>query len=203
MRNLMIDIETLSTQPDAAILTIGAVFFDPLAGTIGPTFYERIRPEDAVVGRHVSGETLAWWMVQPDAARQEVMGGNLSLFDALRSLTHFIATQCPDHHPDIGLPLRWSWPDLKVWANGSSFDIVILEHAYRSINHPTFITPWTYRAARDVRTILTLPDVDKPPRDPASIQHHALDDAIYQAQCIISAYRQLGFSPSGEEDGHG
>lgn len=34
MNNLMIDLETLSTQPDAAIVSIGACTFDPDTGEI-------------------------------------------------------------------------------------------------------------------------------------------------------------------------
>ena len=40
--HLMIDLETLATTPDAAVLTIGACKFDPRGKDIHSTFYERI-----------------------------------------------------------------------------------------------------------------------------------------------------------------
>ena len=41
--HLMIDLETLATSPNAAILTIGACKFDPKAQDIHSQFYERIQ----------------------------------------------------------------------------------------------------------------------------------------------------------------
>ena len=40
--HLMIDLETLATSPNAAILTIGACKFDPKAQDIHSQYYERI-----------------------------------------------------------------------------------------------------------------------------------------------------------------
>ena len=44
MNHLMIDIETLSNRPNAVICAIGAVFFEPSTGKIGPSFYQTIDP---------------------------------------------------------------------------------------------------------------------------------------------------------------
>jgi hypothetical protein len=44
---LMIDIETLSNPPNAVICAIGAVFFEPSTGKIGPSFYQTIDPRNA------------------------------------------------------------------------------------------------------------------------------------------------------------
>jgi hypothetical protein len=44
MNHLMIDIETLSTQPNAVICAIGAVFFEPSTSKTGPSFYQTIDP---------------------------------------------------------------------------------------------------------------------------------------------------------------
>lgn len=39
MNNLMIDLETMGKKPNAPVVSIGAVFFDPQSGEIGPEFY--------------------------------------------------------------------------------------------------------------------------------------------------------------------
>ena len=39
MKQLMVDLETLSTRPDAAIIAIGAVYFDKVTGETGDEFY--------------------------------------------------------------------------------------------------------------------------------------------------------------------
>ena len=42
MNDVMVDLETLSTKPNAAIVSIGAVFFDPKTGELGDTYYQVI-----------------------------------------------------------------------------------------------------------------------------------------------------------------
>mgnify|MGYP002792717163 CR=1 FL=1 len=39
MKHIMVDIETLSTAVNAAVLSIGAVEFDPMSGKIEREFY--------------------------------------------------------------------------------------------------------------------------------------------------------------------
>lgn len=38
MHNVMLDLETMGSGPRAAIVTIGAVFFDPMTGELGEEF---------------------------------------------------------------------------------------------------------------------------------------------------------------------
>ena len=63
--HLMIDLETLATTPDAAILTIGACKFDPRSNDIDATFYERIQLDTQEnYDRTINEDTLAWWSKQ-------------------------------------------------------------------------------------------------------------------------------------------
>ena len=39
MNDVMLDLETMGTGPDAAIVAIGAIAFDVHTRTIGPSFY--------------------------------------------------------------------------------------------------------------------------------------------------------------------
>ena len=56
--HLMIDLETLATSPNAAILTIGACRFDPHATDIESTYYERIILEKPTEQRQPVDETV-------------------------------------------------------------------------------------------------------------------------------------------------
>ena len=38
MKNVMLDLETMGKGPNAAIVTIGGVFFDPMTGELGAEF---------------------------------------------------------------------------------------------------------------------------------------------------------------------
>ena len=57
MNHLAIDLETLSLEPNAHILSIGAVFFDPATGEMGDSFYVEIDPQHEQPGAHVSAST--------------------------------------------------------------------------------------------------------------------------------------------------
>jgi hypothetical protein len=62
----MIDLETLATSTDAAILTIGAVKFDPFGKDIQEpqmeSFYVRVDLDSCHdIGLKVNDDTIAWW----------------------------------------------------------------------------------------------------------------------------------------------
>ena len=71
----MMDIETLSTRPDAVILTVGACKFDPYTQTeTTGDFYLRINvDEQAQLGRHIDENTVAWWGQQAADVRDEAL----------------------------------------------------------------------------------------------------------------------------------
>ncbi|EON3121769.1 3'-5' exoribonuclease, partial [Escherichia coli] len=63
--HLMIDLETMGTNTNAPIVVIGAVFFDPQTGEIGPVFYIVISLTDAMnTGAVPDGGTIEWWLKQ-------------------------------------------------------------------------------------------------------------------------------------------
>ena len=65
--HIMIDIETLATTPDAVVMSVGAVKFDPTSDQ-PPTSKTLWRPdidEQTERDRHVSESTLEWWSKLP------------------------------------------------------------------------------------------------------------------------------------------
>ena len=147
---VVIDIETLSLQPNAVILSIGAV------AESGETFYTELNWEQQLDYRHVDAKTALWWGKQTE---QPPLLGEVLLADTLLDLSEWLA----DYDKD----------SLYVWARGPQFDIVVLESAYKDVDLPV---PWKYKNVRDVRTALSLSTVTDL-FDPAR-KHHALDDAI-------------------------
>jgi len=74
MADLMIDIETVGTGPEACILTIAAQSFNPLGTGYYPQyFYARIDP-DSQPGRNIEQGTIDWWATQPPEAQEEAFG---------------------------------------------------------------------------------------------------------------------------------
>lgn len=161
MQHVMIDLETLSTRPDAAIISIGACQFDPLLGHIGQCFYARVDFTSAVANGHVSGDTIKWRLQQSEEARSEVVRDGEDLQQVLQNFA------------------TWLPQDCIVWGNGATFDISILNHAY---GHQP---PWNYRNIRDMRTLVHFAgdgvgftDIEH------GGKHHALHDAMYQARVV-------------------
>lgn len=70
--HIMLDLETLGTQPGCAILSIGAVAFSPEAGAIASTepFYVEISLESTLPRFGVEAGTLRWWLEQGAATRR-------------------------------------------------------------------------------------------------------------------------------------
>jgi exodeoxyribonuclease VIII len=75
----------------------------------------------------------------------------------------------------------------KIWAQGTMFDIGILEHLYKMIGKPV---PWAYWQIRDSRTVGDMGDYSVKTDNKAA--HNALADAYSQAKGVQSIYKQLG-----------
>ncbi|HBP9777770.1 TPA: 3'-5' exoribonuclease, partial [Escherichia coli] len=65
--HLMIDLETMGKNPDAPIISIGAIFFDPQTGEMGPEFSKTIDLETA--GGVIDRDTIKWWLKQSREAQ--------------------------------------------------------------------------------------------------------------------------------------
>lgn len=174
MRDVMLDLETMGNGPDAAILAIGAVLFDPVAGKVGGKFYVTVDLADSVrAGGVMDPATVLWWMRQSDAARGEFSRAGVSLKEALRRFS---------------IALRQVGADtVRVWGNGAAFDNVVLAGAYQRCGFPV---PWSYKNDRCYRTVAALaPQVT---RAEGGTRHNALEDARGQARHLIEVFRVLG-----------
>ena len=165
MNNVQIDIETLGTAPDAAIVSIGAVMFDKY-GT-GKEFYKIVDAQSSVDdGGTVTISTVEWWMKQNDKARTIFQAEKWSLLEVLMELTDWLGDMCDTN-------------ELKVWANSPAFDCVILGSAYmRNQMH----MPWRFYNERCHRTMKAMYKVD---HKFAGTAHNAVDDARNQALHLI------------------
>lgn len=171
--HFVLDLETMSTSPNAAIAAIGCVRVEQ--GEIVDEFYERVDLESSrAMGGDIDTPTLQWWLTQPHEARQEV-SGELPAIDieiALCSLLNFMRRGgITDDQP-------------LVWGNGSSFDNVILGSAYQRARIPL---PWKFWNDRDLRTLLALYPQSKKAITFEGIKHHALNDARHEARQLIAA----------------
>ena len=176
MNHVMVDLETLATTCDAAIISIGAVKFDLSGGTISDEgFYASVSLESNLdYHRRVSEDTLKWWLMQakdnPDSTKvfHEPKQG---IDEALERFAAWIGR-----------------PDLNIWSNGANFDEPILSHAYTQCQQPI---PWKFWNVRCVRTFKNLPGAKDIVVPRPGTHHNALSDSLHQAALVQAIYAKL------------
>jgi|TARA_Y100000817_G_C16553100_1_gene409676 hypothetical protein len=173
MIHAMIDLETLSTNPNAVILTVGGVKFDPHTN-MKPyhDMYFRVDVDSQTMqGRHVMDDTLDWWAKQSEDIREEALGDKdrIGLDNMIKTINKF----------SVGVDV--------FWCQGPLFDYAILQNLYTQLGHPV---PWQYWQIRDSRTLFNLVPRDK--NEKRVGLHNALSDCIFQAKKVQKIYRQLG-----------
>ncbi len=98
--HLMIDLETMGKNPDAPIISIGAIFFDPQTGDMGPEFSKTIDLETA--GGVIDRDTIKWWLKQSREAQSAIMTDEIPLDDALLQLREFIDENSGEFFVQVG-----------------------------------------------------------------------------------------------------
>ena len=168
----MIDIETLATTPEAVVLSVGGVKFDPYT-TVEPAqgMYFRVDVDSQTeMGRDVMQETLDWWATQPKEISDEALGdeNRISLEEMVKTIN------------------KWSVGVDVFWCQGPLFDYAILQDIYKQLGHPA---PWQYWQIRDSRTLFSLVPRENEKRTGL---HNALEDCYFQAKKVQKVYKQLG-----------
>ncbi|WP_024590522.1 MULTISPECIES: 3'-5' exonuclease [unclassified Pseudoalteromonas] len=181
LNDVMLDLETIGQHSNAVIVSIGAVFFNPITGNIGAEFYQVIDIEDAMKYGTVDGATLKWWMKKSDEARAIFNDKDtMPLKDALLELNDWLY-QIEGYKNRI------------IWGNGATFDNVILSNAYTATK---MTKAWHFSNDRDVRTVVDigrrLLGIDpKKSNKFTGKPHNALDDAKHQAKYVSDVFKQL------------
>lgn len=171
--HLMIDLETFGTRVGCQVRSLGAVFFSPTG--LGDTFYVNFRTEpQAERGLHQDPGTVTWWARQGEAVRLALEENQEAPEMALARFAAWIGA-------------RTTFKEVRIWGNGANFDEPILAELHRAFN---LKQPWRYSNSRCFRTLRALSGV-KAPAYPVR-PHHALDDAIAQAQHAVAILNHAG-----------
>ncbi len=191
-QHVMIDIETMGSGVNSVILSVGAVRFNPFASTVPypPTlenyekldnyFYERATMNSGLAaGFEVEAQTIEkFWLANPEMFKEAIRQPRNEIRRLLGKLTKWYNLNS-DNEP--------------VWANGSTFDLAILNHAYSKVHHSGGRPPWRYKDELDQRTMFRIAPVEK--RD-NPYPHNPLWDSWTQALSLQDSFRKLGL----EED---
>lgn len=160
---IMLDLETLGTQPGSVIVALGAVKFG--GGRIEDRFYARVDAESCVaLGLKLDAATVFWWIKQGEEARLEITKPGEHLSEVLLRFSEWVGDG-----------------DVEMWGNGASFDNVLLAVAYERAQMPR---PWKYQNDRCYRTVKALhPEL---PAERVGVLHNALADAETQARHLMA-----------------
>lgn len=175
MKEVMIDLETLSTNNNAVICTIGAIKFDRNEDIKDlnkmETFYVRVDRESCEdLGMHIDKNTLEWWKTQDKKCQKEIFGeeNRIPIKVALVKLSIFLRG-CE-----------------YFWANSPNFDCIILENAYKACK---LNIPWKYYMLRDTRTLYDLGNINL--SSIGNVSHNSLEDCYNQIICLRKNIKSL------------
>lgn len=179
MNRVMVDLETLDTGGNAAILSIGAVIFNPLRydKDFVSEFYRPVSThlQFSKWRRTKSKKTMDWWALQSPEAK--------AVFQESAAAQEL----------DVVLAEFAKWygtANMELWGNGATFDNVILRNAYEAVDMQC---PWHHTDDRCYRTLKNLPSSkqDLTLEVKAGVAHNALDDARHQARYAKKWLRAL------------
>ena len=178
--NIMMDIETTGVRPGCRVLSIGlAVFYiENERGTIGATTTIYPSLSDQLGLDEVN--TMQWWSTQSPEARSVFADNQIngvSVRDAFKQFKEFIQNAV-DWHKSLNDGI--DKVDVHIWGNGATFDNSIVQHMFEAKGHPI---PWNTFGDRCYRTAINM--LGRLPLARTGTHHNALDDAIYQAQCLM------------------
>ena len=163
MKNIMLDLETMGTRCNSAIVAIGAVEFDEDLGIIG-RFYETVDLQSCLdKGLGITGATVIWWMKQSEEARRDICKDDIPLKDALKAFQDWIGKG-----------------NIQIWGNGAAFDNAILKNAYTKFKVDNPWPHWSDRCYLTIKNSFGQVELKR-----KGTFHNAVDDAEHQANHLI------------------
>lgn len=198
-KHMMLDLETMGSNNDAAIVEIGAVVFDPFVpGYVIQELSINVSLESSVAfGGVMDPSTVVWWLRQSPDAISRVFppidepkrdGEHRSIGYALNVLRGSYRGTVQAGYERMRDPE----PCSALWAH-ATFDPVVIASAYR---RSKITLPWSFRDVRDLRTLTWLaPEAASKAYEGAEEhdgpRHTALADALRQVRVVWVCLEEL------------
>lgn len=182
-RVLSLDMETLSLDPRATIIQIGAVIFDRDGRDSFKSMHNSNPTFNVVVdwmgqqefGRHLDKDTVQWWNEQnPKMADRLMNRPDMSYQKAVEQFDAWLRAYVEHRGID------------ECWVKGNR-DGLWIETAFESLG---LKFPIMYRNIKCIRSVATTLNVPFP-IVPNATPHNALSDAIVQAIWVQDTFRYL------------
>ena len=170
MIRIMIDIETLSTHDDAAVIAIGLAAFNDHQILGG----KEILVDPRFSPGHRDPETIAWWEDQDPKILTVMMSGLTRPEEACGEVDLFLNGYIYD----------------ELWANPPQFDVVILKNLFKSCGKKWKGEHWQERDFRTMKNLAKQLELE-PFKEKNLYKHSALRDAVHQAKQLMHILAQL------------
>lgn len=160
-KHCMVDLETLSTDTSAVIVTIAAVKFNFESDEI-ETFTVNVDPKSSLkYGMTISQDTLDWWKRQDRAAVDAWKQNPVSINDAVEQFNNFLGDATYT----------------KMWAQGIDLDFPVLRYSLKKVGAEI---KWKYWNQCDSRTVFTIANFNTKKATRVGQYHNAIDDCRTQ-----------------------
>lgn len=179
MRDVMIDLETWGTQPGCIVRSIGAVLFDrnqpPDEYRESVTFSRTIQEiSQSAQGLEYDPETVLWWKAPERAeANARLLTDQRQFREVAEEFNLWFVNMEAEY----------------IWCHGATFDVPIWEAACRVFG----VSPvWKFYNVRCTRTVYDTYGLNRDKVRRAGLHHDALQDALYQVECVQTAIGGAG-----------
>lgn len=174
--DLMIDLETLGTTPGSVVTQIGLCSFNALGDKSMEASQIHVDVQSSLnAGMTMDWETIRWWLMQEQEAREAMTIGGVELTDAVDQMNDHVRK-----YHDVGAA------EFRVWGYASTFDPVLLSSLARAAGAELL---WGYRQESCLRTLARLyPEVERP--EPMT-KHIASYDALAQAKWCQGIFARM------------
>lgn len=195
---IMIDKETLSTQPNAAFISLSAVVMDFDAKTPQESLLNRfnmyVKIDSAFAyaesgAGHIDPQTIMWWFRQCDAARMDQANGQdeaRDMRDVLVSFNNWVS--------DVANLYGVHRDRIEIWSCGPMQDQNWLEHAWRDTFPDSVFShkqAWPWWGVRCGRSFLsTFYKVKEGVANEGTL-HVGIDDCCNQARKLFAIIRSI------------
>lgn len=173
-RHIVVDIETLSTKRNAAVVDLAAVVVDFNRPT-NDTFQVFIRQGEQVAAGEVfelDHDTLDWHDRHDPEFLPHCENNGVSFQEAMCNFNSWIFAQSEG-------------VELHFWSQGKDFDFPIVENMFLQAG---LATPWAYSRLHCLRDLVWLnPSTRIKGSGPAA--HKALPDAIHEAKQLVATVK--------------
>lgn len=170
---VMLDTETLSTEPNAIIVSLGGVKFTIDEG-ITDRFYITIDPKSSEsYGLVKDQSSIDWWKKQSKDAILAWAGSDITLVDAMTSFKKWYGSKA-----------------LTTWGHGIDFDFPIIRSSLSAVGMQC---PWKFWNQMDSRTIFALvgDGIKTNQLERVGEFHNAQVDAETQAIALIEILKEI------------